>query len=36
MRKQLDEYIVGGGEGLSPLVISALAPKAKGKAKAKA
>jgi len=32
MRKQLDEYIAGGGEGLSPLVISALAPKAKAKA----
>jgi len=32
MRKQLDEYIKGGGEGLSPLVIAAVAPKAKAKA----
>jgi len=36
MRKQLDEYIDGGGESLSPLVISALAPKPKAKAKSKA
>jgi formate dehydrogenase subunit delta len=34
MRKQLDEYMAGGGEGLSPLVMAALAPKAKAKAKA--
>jgi len=34
MRKQLDAYIAGGGEGLSPLVIAALAPKEKAKAKA--
>ncbi len=34
MRKQLDEYMAGGGEGLSPLVIAALAPKTKAKAKA--
>jgi formate dehydrogenase subunit delta len=32
MRKQLSEYIDGGGEGLSPLVIAAIAPKAKEKA----
>jgi len=32
MRKQLSEYIDGGGEGLSPLAIAALAPKAKAKA----
>jgi formate dehydrogenase subunit delta len=32
MRRQLDEYIEGGGEGLNPLVIAALAPKAKAKA----
>jgi formate dehydrogenase subunit delta len=32
MRKQLAEYIDGGAEGLSPLVTSALAPKAKAKA----
>jgi len=32
MRRQLDEYIDGGGEGLSPLVIAALAPKTKAKA----
>jgi formate dehydrogenase subunit delta len=31
MRKQLAEHIAGGGEGLSPLVIAALAPKAKAK-----
>jgi formate dehydrogenase subunit delta len=39
MRKQLDEYIAAGGEGLSPLVIAAISPKAKpadGKGKAKA
>jgi formate dehydrogenase subunit delta len=36
MRKQLDEYISGGGEELSPLVIAAIAPKPKAKAKAKA
>lgn len=36
MRKQLDEYIAGGGEDLSPLVIAAFAPPAKSKAKAKA
>jgi formate dehydrogenase subunit delta len=35
MRKRIDDYIEGGGEGLSPLVISALAPKSKSKAKAK-
>jgi formate dehydrogenase subunit delta len=29
MRKQLDAYIKSGGEDLSPLVIAALAPKAK-------
>ena len=29
MRKQLDEYIAGGAEGLSPLVTAAIAPKAK-------
>jgi formate dehydrogenase subunit delta len=34
MRKRLDAYIEGGGEGLSPLVISAFAPKTKAKAKA--
>lgn len=33
MRKRIDDYIEAGGEGLSPLVISALAPKAKAKAK---
>jgi formate dehydrogenase subunit delta len=32
MRKQLVEYIEGGAEELSPLVTSALAPKAKAKA----
>ncbi len=32
MRKQLSEYIDGGGEGLSPLALAALAPKAKAKA----
>ena len=32
MRKQLDEYIAGGAEGLSPLVTAAIAPKAKAKA----
>jgi formate dehydrogenase subunit delta len=31
MRKQLSAYIDGGGEGLSPLVIAALALKAKTK-----
>jgi formate dehydrogenase subunit delta len=31
MRKQLTEYIAGGGEGLSPLVLAAL-PAAKAKA----
>lgn len=31
MRKQLAEYIDGGGEGLSPLVTAAVAPKAKAK-----
>jgi formate dehydrogenase subunit delta len=31
MRKQLDEYIAGGAEGLSPLVTAAVAPKAKAK-----
>jgi formate dehydrogenase subunit delta len=36
MRKQLDAYLAEGGEGLSPLVISAMAPKGKAKAKAKA
>ncbi len=36
MRQQLNEYLDGGGEGLSPLAISALAPKRKAKAKAKA
>ncbi len=36
MRKQIDEYVAGGGEELSPLVIAALSPKAKTKAKAKA
>ncbi len=36
MRKQLGEYIDGGGEGLSPLVVTAITPKAKAKAKAKA
>jgi formate dehydrogenase subunit delta len=36
MRKQLDEYVGGGGEGLSPLVIAAFAPKPKAKTKAKA
>jgi formate dehydrogenase subunit delta len=29
MRKQLDEYIAAGAEGLSPLVTAAIAPKAK-------
>jgi formate dehydrogenase subunit delta len=32
MRKQLSEYIDGGGEGLSPLALAALAPKAEAKA----
>lgn len=32
MRKQLDEYIAGGGEGLSPLVLAAVNPKAKAEA----
>jgi formate dehydrogenase subunit delta len=36
MRQQLDAYIAGGGEELSPLVIAAIAPKPKPKAKAKA
>jgi formate dehydrogenase subunit delta len=36
MRKHIDAYIESGGEGLSPLVIAALAPKTKGKEKAKA
>lgn len=36
MRKQLDAYIGEGGDGLSPLVISAIAPKGKAKSKAKA
>jgi formate dehydrogenase subunit delta len=31
MRKQLDEYIAGGAEDLSPLVTAAIAPKAKAK-----
>ncbi|MCZ7594883.1 MAG: formate dehydrogenase subunit delta [Hyphomicrobium sp.] len=31
MRKQLNEYIENGGEGLSPLVTAAVAPKAKAK-----
>ena len=31
MRKQLDEYIEGGAEGLSPLVTAAIAPKPKAK-----
>jgi len=31
MRKQLDEYIEGGAEGLSPLVTAAVSPKAKAK-----
>jgi formate dehydrogenase subunit delta len=31
MRKQLDAYIAEGGDGLSPLVIAAFAPKAKAK-----
>ena len=31
MRKQLDEYIAGGAEGLSPLVTASIAPKAKAK-----
>jgi formate dehydrogenase subunit delta len=31
MRKQLDEYIAGDAEGLSPLVTAAIAPKAKAK-----
>jgi formate dehydrogenase subunit delta len=35
MRKQLDEYVERGGEGLSPLVLDALTP-TKGKAKTKA
>lgn len=38
MRQQLDAYVANGGEGLSPLVISAFgttkAPKEKAKAKA--
>jgi formate dehydrogenase subunit delta len=34
MRKQIIEYVEGGGEGLSPLVITALTPKATVKAKA--
>jgi formate dehydrogenase subunit delta len=34
MREQLTKYIEGGGEGLSPLVIAAWAPKTKAKAKA--
>ncbi len=36
MRKQLSEYIDGGGEGLSPLVIAALAPEPKPRIRAKA
>lgn len=41
MRAHLDTYVANGGEGLSPLVITAIAPpvkapKAKAKAKAKA
>jgi formate dehydrogenase subunit delta len=42
MRKQLEEYVAGGGESLSPLVIAAIAPDSKAerprasKAKAKA
>ena len=36
MRQQLTEYMEGGGEELSPLVIAALAPKARPKAKTKA
>jgi formate dehydrogenase subunit delta len=31
MRTQLTEFIVGGAEGLSPLVTAAIAPKAKAK-----
>jgi formate dehydrogenase subunit delta len=31
MRQQLDEYIAGGAEDLSPLVTAAIAPKAKAK-----
>ncbi|KAB2939353.1 MAG: formate dehydrogenase subunit delta [Hyphomicrobium sp.] len=31
MRKQLNEHIENGGEGLSPLVTAAVAPKAKAK-----
>jgi hypothetical protein len=31
MRKRLDAHIGAGGEGLSPLVIAALAPKTKAK-----
>jgi len=33
MRRQLDEYIAGGGENLSPLVIAAIAPEPKSKGK---
>jgi formate dehydrogenase subunit delta len=36
MRQQLTEYIQGGGEGISPLAIAALTPKAQPKPKAKA
>jgi len=32
MRQQLDGYIAGGAEGLSPLVTAALAPAGKAKA----
>ena len=31
MRKRLDAHIGAGGEGLSPLVIAALAPKTRAK-----
>jgi formate dehydrogenase subunit delta len=36
MRKQLDAYIAAGAEGLSPLVVAALAPKGGSQPKAKA
>lgn len=36
MRKQLDTYIAQGAEGLSPLVVAALAPGTKGETKSKA
>ena len=31
MRKRINDYIEGGGEGLSPLVIAALSSKTKAK-----